>query len=91
MEARLIYLEHTFPPGVTNRQTWSIANGTGVPISQAHIQTTPPPLFTGDGNRRALIGYLTVAMAEGGLAVVKPGWSQWFVGNRLKYSMYTNH
>ena len=84
MEARLIYLEHTDPPGVTNCQTWSIANGTGVPISQAHIQTTPPPLFTGDGSRRALIDYLTVAMAEGVLAVVKPGWSEWFVGKSVE-------
>ena len=79
MEARLIYLERTDNGGVANRQTWSIANGMGVPISQAHVQTTPSPLFTVDGNRRALIDYLTVAIARGVLAFVEPGWSEWFV------------
>ena len=84
MEARLLCLEEIRKAGDLNRRTWVIANGTGVPISQAHIQTTPPRLFTGDGNRRALIDYLTVAIAEGVLEVVEPGWSKWFVGKSVE-------
>ena len=80
MEARLLCLEGTRTPGVWNSYTWSMANGTGVTISQGQIPTAPPPIFAPDKNRRDLINYLTAQMTQYSFAVAEPGWSKWFVG-----------
>ena len=86
MEARLLCLEKSGEPADLDysRRTWFIANGTGLPISQAHIPTAPTPLFTTDYTRRGLIQYLTAEIAKGVFAVVEHGWSGWFVENLVE-------
>lgn len=79
MEARLLCLETTGRRDSSNHWIWFIANGTGLPISQAQTPASPRPLFTADYESRGLIEYLTAKMADPEFAIVEPDWSKWFV------------
>ena len=84
MEARLLCLEGTRTGSGWSR-TWLIANGTGVPVSQGQVPTTPPPIIAADTDRRTLIHYLTAEMAQPQFSVAEPGWSKWFVGTFVEF------
>ena len=79
MEARLLCLESVGPQRPDYRRDWIIANGTGIPISQAQTPQVPAPLFTADGDRKYLIEELTAMLAELPFCFAERGWSSWFL------------
>ncbi|CAF9908236.1 hypothetical protein IMSHALPRED_006618 [Imshaugia aleurites] len=72
MEAKLLCLKKVGAPSAD----WYIANGNGLPVSQAQVLQAPPPLFTAARDKNHLIVCLTDLLKAIEFDA-EPGWSSW--------------